>query len=267
MLEAIGKWSNTRLFWTLVLSYVFFAEAVSWITSQTSLCIVDAESYGEYYSEHRECPKPHVVLIKSLASVFEAVGHEWLLAIATTVIAGFTATLWWSTRGLLFATSETIKLARDEFLSTHRPKIRIKSVFLMNEMIVHGEPLIIHVVCVNSGVSSATIVDFGIESFIVWKDRSLPADKRLEMVRVHFVLDSGISVPLPDYEHRITNDEEVRLRRGETNLYCLGCVHYRDDAKRLRTTHFCRVLTFDPLSGASGGHFAPTNNPDYEYQD
>jgi hypothetical protein len=53
-----------------------------------------------------------------------------LTAIASFIIAAFTATLWIATRQQGNLTFESLKLAREEFISTHRPKI-----------IVYGAPL------------------------------------------------------------------------------------------------------------------------------
>jgi len=54
---------------------------------------------------------------------------DWA-AIATIVIAIFTCCLWFSTRKLWKTTNESVKLGRDEFIATHRPKLRVHSVYL-----------------------------------------------------------------------------------------------------------------------------------------
>ena len=59
------------------------------------------------------------------------IANEWgvlITAIATIVIALFTATLWYVSRDTLWTAIKSVELVRDEFLSTHRPKIRIKHV-------------------------------------------------------------------------------------------------------------------------------------------
>src|SRR5207248_2719559 len=81
-------------FWTYaVLAALFAMEVASWIVSRVPPCIVDAAKYGRYYAENNECPAPHVFFVVSLARILEAVGHEWVTAIATAVIAAFTATI------------------------------------------------------------------------------------------------------------------------------------------------------------------------------
>src|SRR5438094_1077220 len=101
MLRATAKWSEARFLWTLLLSYLVVCDAMSWLLSRIPPCIVDASKYGAYYTENNECPTGHVFLMKSLASIFEAIGHEWVTAIATAVIAGFTATIFCINRSQL----------------------------------------------------------------------------------------------------------------------------------------------------------------------
>jgi hypothetical protein len=87
-----------RLFWALVVSYVAFMEAVTWITSKVPLCIVDAAKYGAFYAENHECPAPHVVFIAAMTSMLEMLGHDWVIAFSAVATAFFTCTLWISTQ-------------------------------------------------------------------------------------------------------------------------------------------------------------------------
>ena len=88
----------------------------------------------------------------------------------TLVLAFSTVGLWIATIGLYFAGERQIKLARetsarqaieterqltfarDEFMSSHRPKIRIKHVWLVSDM-WESEAIVINVVCVNMGMT------------------------------------------------------------------------------------------------------------------
>jgi hypothetical protein len=47
------------------------------------------------------------------------------VALFTFLLFVPTVALWWATRGLFRVTRDTIKLARQEFTATHRPKIKI----------------------------------------------------------------------------------------------------------------------------------------------
>jgi hypothetical protein len=47
------------------------------------------------------------------------------VALFTALLFFSTVALWLATRGLLRATRDTTELAREEFIATHRPKIRV----------------------------------------------------------------------------------------------------------------------------------------------
>jgi hypothetical protein len=89
-------------------------------------------------NETAEAAKDHEsynIFFYSAWQIGRAVDHWSALvtAIATAFIAGFTYTLWKATTGTLKATQDSIQLARDEFLSTHRPEMRLKHIWLTGE--------------------------------------------------------------------------------------------------------------------------------------
>jgi hypothetical protein len=167
------------------------------------------------------------------------------------------------------AAKEAADAAKQQFISSHRPHIRIKAVFLMSGRFCRDEPIVVRVVCVNRGVTEATIRSYGIECLVLRKGRPIPADKKIDPIPFvdESVLPSGISIPLPDFSYSITSDQEVGIRSGQACLYCMGFVHYLDGAKRTRLTAFCRVLAPDSFSPAPIGRFGVANEPDYEYED
>jgi hypothetical protein len=52
---------------------------------------------------------------------------DFVTAVATVVMAIFTGTLWWSTRGMLRATNETIRATNRNFAAEHRPWISVNA--------------------------------------------------------------------------------------------------------------------------------------------
>src|SRR5260221_14213213 len=83
------------------------------------------------YGAPQKC-EPHNILYVALFYVIETITSAgFWTAVATIAIAAFTWTLKQSTDKLWETSKRQIKLARDEFLSTHRPKIRVKHVWLM----------------------------------------------------------------------------------------------------------------------------------------
>jgi hypothetical protein len=174
--------------------------------------------------------------------------------------------LWLATLGLYVAGDRQFKLARDEFISTHRPQIRIKHVWMIGGDISRDEPITVRIVCVNHGTTDAVITEFGIQYRVVAAGRSLPPDHNIPPIRGRFQLLPGISLQLPDFSSAITKEEHFAIRNLQARLYCIGFLHYLDGASRLRTTAFCRILTIDP--NLLVGRFAvAVKEPDYEYED
>jgi hypothetical protein len=229
------------------------------------------------------CAVHEGLIIAGMERLAEIKPEVWT-ALATIAIAVFTLTLWLSsekmwrvtrisaiaTRRSALAARKAVDAAREEFHSTHRPRIRIKAVFLMNERIHYSQPVQIRVVCVNSGVGDARINSYGIDCFVLKKDTSVPPDKRIDPIDFTqpSILSSGISTALPDFFYSITNGDEAQIRIEQASLYCMGFVHYWDGVGRTRMTAFCRALRLDSPRGLhTRGRFHRTDEPDYEYED
>src|SRR6266540_4550282 len=92
-LNRLVTWSP-RQFWAYTaLAALLVMEVVSWITSQVPPCIVNPEDYA-HYAGNDECPTQHVFLIVSMAGILETIGHNWVTALSTVVIASFTGTIY-----------------------------------------------------------------------------------------------------------------------------------------------------------------------------
>ena len=170
-------------------------------------------------------------------------------------------------------TKESIRLARDEFLSTHRPKIRIKHCVVTGD-IWQNEPIIIALTCVNHGTSDAFLQQIGVKYFVVRNDRQLPIEPEIPAVfgAGKERLRGGLNYTFGGINSGrvLTPRENDAIQKAEARLFCVGYVSYFDGADRMRITGFCRVLTF-PKS-ASIAHrdncrFSVFNDPDYEYED
>jgi hypothetical protein len=164
------------------------------------------------------------------------------------------------------ATKEATELGNKEFLATHRPKIRVKNVWLLNEF-WYDHPLNMRVVCVNYGTTDAQLIDYGVDFLTVRRGVSLPPDHQFAFRRtISTILNSGISGPFPDLVQPIDQGTEIAVRNGEADFYCIGYLHYLDRANNPRTTAFCRRLILGQQF-RGGGHFIKVENPDYEYED
>jgi hypothetical protein len=188
------------------------------------------------------------------------------IAMFTFVLAVSTVGLWLATISLYRAGEKQFRLARAEFLATHRPKIRIKNVWLRNEF-WYDQSINVRVVCVNHGTTDAQLIDYGVDFLPVIRGKPLPPDHQFAFRRlISTVLKPNISGPFPDIVQPIDQDIEIAVRNGTFDFYCIGYLHYMDGSKNVRTTAFCRQLFLSqPLRG--GGHFVKVENPDYEYED
>jgi hypothetical protein len=254
-------WNQKELLWLLIFAYVGFAQWASTWWSKLPLCIlVSEEQTADNDTDQQTCATLFEGIVRLFRFLWERTNHENVSALATVLIAIFTLTLWRSTKRLWQASDNQLNLARTEFLSTHRPQIRIKHVWLIGD-----KPITVRVVCVNYGTTDAVIIDYGIEYLAVAEGRRPPPDKKIEPIRVDLSLPSGVSLELPDFFATFTANQEFGIGQRKANLYCMGYVHYRDGVGRLRTTAFCRVLKFDPVHGT--GFFGSAGEPDYEYED
>jgi hypothetical protein len=174
--------------------------------------------------------------------------------------------------------------ARDEFLSTHRPKIRIKHVVLTSKIVYPDDlgkeiQITASITIINEGVASAFLHEFGVKFIVEQKryflppvDKFAPAKTNLDGFLPKEGLPSGMSTTLENVSDgtSITSQRGFQIGKGDWNLYCVGYFHYFDSAKRIRTTAFCRVLVFPPntVSYVDTGRFRMMDpkDPDYEYE-
>jgi hypothetical protein len=112
---------------------------------------------------------------------------EWLLVVFTFFLVVFNGLLWWSTRKLWQAgerqredariaanrqfeiNQQSIKLAREEFVSSHRPRIILREAIIGS--LLEGEPISIHFHVANIGETKGTIIRSSVSLEIVSVDR------------------------------------------------------------------------------------------------
>jgi hypothetical protein len=263
-------WNRKELLWLLTFAYVGFAQWASTWWSNFPLCIIVSEDQSaKDQSGNNACATLFEGIVRFAKFTWgEYVNHDTINAFGTILIAIFTWTLWRSTDKLWKAGEQQFRLARDEFNSTHRPKIRIKHVWLIGDDIWHDEPITVRVVCVNHGTTDAVVTDYGMQYHVVGEGKSLPPDHNIPpiVLKGGFHLQPGISLALPDFSDAITSEQHFGIRNGKARLCCLGFLHYLDGVKRLRTTAFCRVLTIGAHQNI-GRFTVVTDEPDYEYED
>jgi hypothetical protein len=196
-----------------------------------------------------------------------------ITAIATTIVSAFTIVLAYSTRYQGRLTREAIKLARDEFNATHRPRIIIHSVELAYEAPENdeGEERIgASVIYFNVGDTPARITAVtgniqsrrspfasGLGTGIGVRLTSLPVPDDWIESGVSNVLAIRSTATLEEVLFR----EQVSASAGrEERLVCIGQITYEDAAGIRRETGFCRH--FDRPTER---WFPVENHPEYEY--
>jgi hypothetical protein len=197
--------------------------------------------------------------------------YTWWLAVLTGLLAIATIGMGGATIGLYVSGDRQLKLARDEFNSTHRPKIRIKHLFITND-IWQGEPIIVNLWCINTGTGDAILNEIGIRYHVVRNDRALPIEPRILGRPLGGIqLQTGLNFEIPNINigRILTAEENADIQQGRSRLYCVGYVSYLDAAGRMRITGFCRVLNFPPNTTAriDNTRFRRFRDPDYEYED
>jgi hypothetical protein len=222
-----------------------------------------------------------------IIGVFELKLTDLIIAIFTVVLAVKTSGLFEETAGLRSAADKQSKDMRDSiaaantaneinrqnFDGVHRPRIRIKHLFLTSDIWEH-EVLRVQIAFVNVGIAPAKLIKWGIGASVVRNNRFL--EPRPIIPEPHFVLagvlPSGITMTSGSESTGLvfTDEMNVLVQQQTGKLYCYGFIHYLDGLNNLRTTAFCRHLKAPDqnlLSHTSGWRFVKVDDPDYEYED
>ena len=80
-----------------------------------------------------------------------------LTAIATMIIAAFTATLWFTSKRQWETSREQIRILEQQMIFEHGPRIRVVEAVLIGELEI-DKPIKVAVSLINTGASDATIV-------------------------------------------------------------------------------------------------------------
>jgi hypothetical protein len=261
--------------------FVAWISLGSWYAWRSSLPTPQNQSKNaSYQNAKKEAEK-----ISQSESIDDRLAKYTLwVAIFTGVLAVSTIGLWVATIGLYFAGKSQLKLARDEFISSHRPKLRLKHIWVSSPdgqtfvgELQTGMPLTVRLDIVNIGNTTATINIINFITLIIPSQERLPQRPPynepgfLHQFQVgSFRLESGITFTQHVSDGRILAPEDIRaLRDGNNRLYFVGAIGYRDDAQRPRGTAFCRYFSFYscPAHPMDIGRFQTEYDSDYEYQD
>jgi len=221
------------------------------------------------------------------AAVWMDQHNGFITAISTIVIACFTWSLARSTTKLweeakraseiakasADAAKDSAEWAERAFLSTNRPRIRVKHLWLNYSEGGPSHPTGFHLVFANTGTTPANLVELKIQVLILPKDSKLPADPHClgQPKPLSDRLASGMTAHIPDDVLQLvpfSDDNERNLVYGRTHvLYCFGDILYRDDVDGYRKTAFCRKLEIPSEPKRQEARFVTVDDRDYEYED
>jgi len=219
------------------------------MTSQIPPCIVNPADYGDDYAQNNECPSFHVFLFVAMPRVLEAIGHEWLIALATVATAFFTATLWWSTRKLWEAARNTALVQERDTKILQRAYLAVEPTGINPFISETQDQVVGHVNIINVGRLPARVWISDKEPRIFVTSRILTeAELPTESGRQIGVLVPGGKMPIGTYT---ISDDSLGTR--DQFVYVWRLVEYFDGfSPEKRFTKFCHRYPCRPYSSMDG---------------
>jgi hypothetical protein len=179
-----------------------------------------------------------------------------LTAISTLAIAVFTIVLAWVGYYQARLIRKSINLARSEFISSHRPRLRIRSVDRSTSN--PTDYIAVRFAVVNVGdteahlLGSRVVIDFFPEKPPIDFDGMNVVEPR------KFLPGASDSYVATSRRKWLSLQSEYNATRY---LFIHGQIVYRNDLGTTYTTSFCRIWN------VAANRFKRTDDPDYEYED
>jgi hypothetical protein len=180
------------------------------------------------------------------------------IAMFNLILAFSTVGLWVATISMSRAGNNQIKLAREEFIATHRPKIRIHAVEIKHREVDDKVFIGASILAFNVGESVAKNVEVRGQIFM---GPRFALDVQRPIVKAFPEVLSGQKLRA-DIDSDCQVSTAVAGRRNGIICYYLGWIAYWDEAGNRRETGFC----LQPESGANGGRWVSANQPEHEYE-
>jgi hypothetical protein len=198
-----------------------------------------------------------------------------ITALATVAIGIFTLVLVIVTRRQAKLTRESIDLARAEFISAHRPKIRIKHVWLV--ALGSNQPVTVEIVYTNVGDAKASVSRIGMDFNVINTDAQLPPGMTPpERPYIEYPeIGMGVTMSTGNVASlgRLNEERVAAINDGKKYLCCFGFIEYTDTGpeatRKIRRTAFSRIYQPSRRSIDGMGRFVKSyySDPDYEYED
>ncbi|MGB9113906.1 hypothetical protein [Bradyrhizobium sp.] len=280
----IWRWFRAEIVLGFLIGTIFWAAILGWQAAYTA---TDAEKQKCHDAAERSGSKS-----KECKSFWERTTSDpvafftfWLAI--STVGLGISTVLLWAAGEKQFRHARrtsiiqsrdmkaSIDLARSEFISSHRPKIRIKHVWLV--ALGSDQPVTVDIVYANVGDTKAVISDIGMDFNVINTDARLPPDMTAPGRPYVSYPECGLGTTVRTGNVSSLgrlNDERIEaIRTGAKLLCCFGFVEYSDngplETRKIRRTAFCRIFKPSARAIDGMGRFVKSAepDPDYEYED
>jgi hypothetical protein len=172
---------------------------------------------------------------------------------------------------------QQIQLGRQEFIATHRPRVKIRHIYWTGGRLADGiaRPLVeIHITNVGDAVAEITkiAVDFNVVTAgDILGGNMDPRANSLSVSRCG--LGDTLIIKTIGSTIQLDAGQVRRLVSRAANIYCFGYIEYTDlsdhEFRKTRRTAFCRMFVEPPNPISGTGRFLPLDfpDPDYEYED
>ena len=203
--------------------------------------------------------------------------HKWydmLLVFFTGVLALYTIRLSRSTEKLWKAgekqmklTRDSLNLAQEEFIASHRPQLRVRNVVVRaptGSNLPVPQSVLGQFYVDNIGDSTAQITEYMARIFLT-QDDVLPMERPYEgengTVLPNTTIEHGSSKPFTLGSSMAWAEcRDIMTGANTTRLYVIGWIEYVDRLNVKRRIAFC------PKYSISKGCFVVVDNPDYEHE-
>ncbi len=183
-------------------------------------------------------------------------------ALATIAIAGFTFSLKRSTDKLWEAGEKQLRLAREEFISTHRPKLIVRQFVFIKP--IPGQPLKVEFSIVNTGDTEA-VWRYWHSEVALWNGKYWEAPGLDHIVKPASSLKpikNGQRVGVTIHSRfDVTAAQIADVEQGKLIVGAVGEITYADALKTNRRTGFRRHYDI------SNDMFIASPHDDHEYRD
>jgi len=250
----------------LVISIGFLVYVALWcVLGELGLFhLIYADCYNDNLQNPQVCEQYHfffwIVHLMDGHEGFFVGAFTAILALFTYFLNSSTDKLWKAGKDQLAVIKDQIDLARKEFISTHRPRLKVQLIF--NDRWQENECPEGIVKVVNFGDTDAIVISFGIDVF--------PRIGIHEKARFKLIDNPHYEVITPShsFDFKFKSGNRLPTRdvdaRGEIQICMVGRIIYQDKSNIIRATNFFRV--YDPITARFIHATEDDRYRDWEYE-